>query len=249
MRDPGAAKALAALPGVKVFALDVTEEASVTAAVAQAGAAFGAIDVLVNNAGYGLFGPFESASEEVIRRQFETNVFGLFKVTHAVLPAMRERGSGTIITVASIGGLMAFPLFSLYHATKFAVVGFSESLAFELAPLGIAVKTIAPGGVATDFASRSMARTFEGDAGPYAPTVGKVMARFGTQRANYASGESLGQAILGAATDGSKRVLYVIGDDANAFLATRAQLGPEAFATLLTQRFGLDAAQSSSPSS
>src|SRR4051812_25150587 len=182
MRNPRDGEALKALPGVEVLPLDVTDEASVKAAVARTIVLFGAVDVLVNNAGYGTFGPFETASHAIIARQFDTNVHGVFNTTRAVLPSMRERGSGMIINVASVGGLTTFPMFSLYHATKFALVGFSESLGFELAPFGIQVKVIAPGGVSTDFAGRSMVPTFEGDGGVYAGTVAKVTAGFGVVR-------------------------------------------------------------------
>ena len=240
MRNPAKGEALRGLPGVKVLALDVTDPASITAAVQQTLQEFGAIDVLVNNAGYGVFGPFETASHAVIKRQFDTNLFGLFDVTRAVLPAMRERRAGVIVNVSSVGGLTTFPMFSLYHASKYAVIGFSESLGYELAPFGIQVKVIAPGGVATDFASRSLVRTFEGDGGAYAPTVAKVMASFTAVRANYASSASLGTAIYGAATDGSKKLCYVIGEDAVGLLAMRKQAGDEAFVAGLTQRFGLD---------
>ena len=149
MRNPAATESFKDVPNVKVVALDVTDKASVEKAVAETLSAFGQIDALVNNAGYGLFGPFELASDEAIARQFKTNVFGLFDVTRAVLPTMRAQHSGVIVNVSSIGGLTTFPMNSLYHATKFALVGFSESLSFELAPFGIQVKIVAPGGVAT----------------------------------------------------------------------------------------------------
>lgn len=239
MRKPEQGEALSALPGVKVLALDVTDKTSIDVAVRQTLQDFGNIDALVNNAGYGLFGPFETASQEVIQRQFDTNLFGLFDVTRAVLPGMRERQSGVIVNVASIGGLTTFPMNSLYHATKYAVVGFSESLGYELAPFGIQVKVIAPGGVATDFAGRSLVRTFEGDGGAYAPTIGKVMAAFNQRRGSYSSSENLGEAIYGAVTDGSQKTCYVVGEDAVGLLAMRKQAGDEAFAEALTQRFGL----------
>jgi short-subunit dehydrogenase len=129
---------------------------------------------------------------------------------------------------------------SLYHATKYAVVGFSESLGYELAPFGIQVKVIAPGGVATDFAGRSLMRTFEGDGGAYAPSVAKVMAAFNERRGSYSSSQSLGDAIYGAVTDGSKKTCYVVGEDAVGLLAMRKQAGDEAYSVELTKRFGLD---------
>ena len=185
--------------------MDIRDDDAVFAAVAQAVERFGHIDVLINNAGYGLFGPFETATQEVIERQFQTNVFGVFAVTRAVLPHMRERAGGVIINVASLTGLVAMPLYSLYAASKFAVVGFSESLSHELAPLGIRVKVFAPGAVATDFSGRSLARTFEGDGGPYADSIRKVMAVFAANRgtSNASTAEQLAQALYDAATDGS----------------------------------------------
>ncbi|MEO5730412.1 MAG: SDR family oxidoreductase [Byssovorax sp.] len=239
MRNPAHGEALKALPGVEVLALDVIDEASVNAAVRRTIEAFGAVDVLVNNAGYGTFGPFETASHEIIARQFDTNVHGVFNTTRAVLPSMRERKSGVIINVSSVGGLTAFPLFSLYHATKFALVGFSESLGFELAPFGIQVKMVAPGGVKTDFGGRSLVRTFEGDGGAYAGSIAQVADAFTSGGAGYSSSESLGKAIFGAATDGSKQTRYIVGDDATAMLAGRAQMTDEQYVAMMTEQFGL----------
>jgi NAD(P)-dependent dehydrogenase (short-subunit alcohol dehydrogenase family) len=225
---------------VEKFALDVTEPRSVDEAVGRALERFGQIDVLINNAGYGLFGPFESATPEAISREFRTNVDGVFAVTRAVLPHMRQRASGVIINVASLTGLVAMPLYSLYAASKYAVVGFSESLSHELAPLGIRVKVIAPGAVATDFSGRSMVRTFEGDSGPYADAIRKVMGTFAANRASTgATPEQLAQALYGAATDGSAQVRYVVGDDALAIMQTRKEIGEEALLAGIRQRFGL----------
>ncbi|MCY7272160.1 MAG: SDR family oxidoreductase, partial [Phormidesmis sp. CAN_BIN44] len=125
--------------------LDVTDSASITQAVTATLEKFSTIDVLVNNAGYALLGAFEACTPEQIERQFATNVLGLMAVTRAVLPHFREQRSGTIINIASIGGKMAFPLYSLYHSTKWAVEGFSESLQYELEPFNIRVRVIEPG--------------------------------------------------------------------------------------------------------
>lgn len=242
LRNPASATFEHGTGQVETFALDVTDPASVNAAVQAAQARFGRIDVLVNNAGYGLFGPFETATPEAIHRQFQTNVEGVFNVTRAVLPGMRERGSGVIVNVASLTGLVAMPLYSLYAASKYAVVGFSESLSHELAPLGIRVKVIAPGAVATDFSGRSLVRTFEGDGGPYAASIGKVMGAFAANRATGgATPEQLAQALYGAATDGNGQVRYVVGDDALAVMQARKELGEEAMIGGLRQRFGLAA--------
>ena len=139
-----------------VLPLDVTKEAMIKQAITDAEAQFGRIDVLVNNAGYGYFSAIEEGEDIEIRRQFETNVFGLFSLTRHALPGMRERRSGHIVNVSSIGGLMAFAATGYYHASKFAVEGFSESLSMEVAPLGIKVTIIEPGRFRTDWAGRSI---------------------------------------------------------------------------------------------
>jgi NAD(P)-dependent dehydrogenase (short-subunit alcohol dehydrogenase family) len=241
LRDPSAARFEQGSGCVEAFALDVTDQGSVDAAVERALERFGRIDVLINNAGYGLFGPFESATQEAISRQFRTNVEGVFAVTRAVLPQMRERAGGVIINVASLTGLVAMPLYSLYAASKYAVVGFSESLSHELAPFGIRVKVIAPGAVATDFSGRSMARTFDGDGGPYADSIRKVVSAFEANRAGGGAStpEQLAQALFDAATDGSAQVRYVVGDDALAVMKARKEIGEEALLGALRQRFGL----------
>jgi len=133
------------------LALDVADEAQAQAAIAAALGRFGRIDVLVNNAGYGLLGAFETFGAAEIEAQFATNVFGLMHVTRAALPAMRARRSGHGVNVSSIGGVTGFEGSSVYCATKFAVTGFSESLALELAPAGIAVTVVEPGFIRTDF--------------------------------------------------------------------------------------------------
>lgn len=141
---------------LKTFALDVTDQASVDRAVADVVAAFGRIDVLVNNAGYGLIGLFEAMTPEQIRRQIDTNVIGVMNVTRSVLPHMRAQRSGYIVTVASVAGRMSVPLYTLYCATKWAVEGFTEALNYEVYRFGIKVRIIEPGPIKSDFLSRSM---------------------------------------------------------------------------------------------
>lgn len=139
--------------------LDVTNRQQVLDAVKQAHEKFGRVDVLVNNAGIGYFGAIEESEEEEYRRMFEINFFGLASVTNAVLPIMRAQRSGHIVNISSIGGMVAFPGVGFYNATKFAVTGYSESLAKELAPLGIKVTVVAPSGFRTDWAGRSANNT------------------------------------------------------------------------------------------
>jgi NAD(P)-dependent dehydrogenase (short-subunit alcohol dehydrogenase family) len=144
------------IDGISRYALDVTDEASIRRATHQILSDFGQVDVVLNNAGYGLIGSFEATTPAQIERQFATNVFGLMSVTWAFLPHFRAKRAGLFMNVSSIGGRVTFPLLSLYHSTKWAVEGFSESLAYELREFGIQVKLIEPGAVDTDFSGRSM---------------------------------------------------------------------------------------------
>ncbi len=136
--------------------LDVTDAEEVKRAVQQAEQKFGQIDVLVNNAGYGYLAAIEEGEDEEVRAMFETNFFGLVSVTNAVLPGMRKRKSGHIVNISSIGGLVSFGATGYYHATKYAVEGLSESLAIEVAPLGIKVLIVEPGPFRTDWSGRSL---------------------------------------------------------------------------------------------
>ena len=154
------------------LALDVTEEAQVRDAVAKAESHFGAIDVLVNNAGFGYFGAIEESEEKEVRAMFEANFWGLAAMTRAVLPKMRTRQSGTIVNISSIGGFVGFPAVGYYNATKFAVNGFSEALHKEVAPLGIKVIIVQPSGFRTDWAGRS-ANEATNTIADYKKTAGK----------------------------------------------------------------------------
>jgi len=135
--------------------LDVTDRARAFAAVEQANTHFGRLDVVVNNAGYGLFGAVEEITEEQLRDQLEVNLFGVLHVTQAALPILREQGSGHIVQISTVGGVAAFPSLGGYHASKWALEGLSESLAQEVAPFGIKVTLVEPGGFATDWAGSS----------------------------------------------------------------------------------------------
>ncbi|MGI9186203.1 MAG: SDR family oxidoreductase [Gaiellales bacterium] len=240
MRSPADAGELAALTNVIVPRLDVTDEDSIESAVAEAQATFGGVDVLVNNAGFGAYGPLEVSSMDVVRRQFDTNVIGLLAVTKALVPILRERGDGAIVNLSSVGGRIAFPLGSLYHGSKFAVEGLSEALAYELAPLGIRVKVIEPGLVDTDFAGRSFVFSADPHGGPYQPTVTVALTTLtAMQERGATSAMAVAETILGAATDGTRRLRYPVGDDAVALLGARAQLDDAAFQEMIRGTFGL----------
>ena len=167
VRDLAAGREAQAL----VMALDVTDATQVDAAVRASEERFGRIDVLVNNAGIGYFGAIEESEDAEVRRMFEVNVFALARMTQAVLPGMRARRHGHIVNISSIGGIRAFPAVGFYNATKFAVVGLSESLALEVAPLGIKVTIVEPSGFRTDWAGRS-ANEAPHEIADYAETAG-----------------------------------------------------------------------------
>jgi NAD(P)-dependent dehydrogenase (short-subunit alcohol dehydrogenase family) len=157
VRSPAAQAAFERLaPGrAHALLLDVTDAAAVAAAVAAAEARLGGIDILLNNAGYGLVGGVEEANLAEIRAQFDVNVFGALAVMQAVLPAMRARRAGRIVAITSVSGLVGWPSLGIYSASKFALEGLCETLALEVAPLGIKIVMIEPGGLRTDFATRS----------------------------------------------------------------------------------------------
>lgn len=154
--------------------LDVTDEAQAQAAAAAAVEAFGSIDVLLNNAGFGLLGAVEEASAADVEAVYRTNVFGLLNVTRAVLPVMRAQRSGRILNISSIGGYRAGPGFGVYSSTKFAVEGLSKSLHAELAPLGVHVTVVEPGYFRTDFLDATSLTVSGGEIADYAETAGRV---------------------------------------------------------------------------
>ncbi len=203
---------------VACIALDVTDAASIDVAVAQTLERFGRIDALVNNAGYAVVGPFEAASDAQVRREFDTNVLGLMRVTRAVLPLFREQRGGTIVNISSIGGRLTFPLYSVYHATKFAVEGFSESLRYELEPFGVRVRIVEPGAIKTDFYDRSMdVVTSE----PYESLMARAMPELNRAGAAGASPQAVAATIFRAATDRGGRLRYPVNAG---LLALRAML-------------------------
>lgn len=244
MRSPDDGRELSQLPNVHVTRLDVTDQESITTAVSEVSERFGSIDVLVNNAGFGAYGPLEITSSETIRRQFDTNVIGLLEVTRAVIPIMRDQGDGVIVNISSMGGRMAFPLGALYHGSKFAVEGISEALVYEMMPLGIKVKVVEPGAVATDFGGRSFVLTVDPEGGPYGATVQAVLTNMATmQQGGIASSGEPADVIFTAATDGASQFRYISGDDAATILGARESMDDEAFMGMIASNFGLSSGQ------
>lgn len=177
---------------VAAISLDVTEKPAVHAAVSEAHERFGRLDVVINNAGYGLFGAIEEVSEAQARAQIETNLFGALWVTQAVLPILRAQRSGHIIQVSSIGGVNAFPMIGLYHASKWGLEGFSQSLAAEVAGFGIKVTVVEPSGFATDWGGPSAKHA------TLLPAYESIRAGLDTWRKGFVPGdpEATGPAIL-----------------------------------------------------
>lgn len=239
MRSTDAAGSLTTLPHVRVLPMDVTDPESVRGAVAAAADAFGGIEAVVNNAGYGVDGVFEAMDDEVIQRQFDVNVLGLMRVTREVIPVMRRQRRGTIVQVSSMGGRVTFPLYSVYHATKWAVEGFSESLAMELRPLGIRLRLIEPGAIRTDFYSRSRQRVAPpADAG-YDGFVERC------EGINLAAAESgadatvVAAAVLRAITDRGWRLRFPVAAPAPLLMALRKVLPEALFLRLIRRRYGI----------
>ena len=235
MRTPENETELTQVDNITLYQLDVTDEESIASAAAEILSDFGTVDVVLNNTGYGLAGPFEAISLEQIERQFNTNVFGLMSVTRAFLPHFRENRAGMFINVSSIGGVVTFPLFSLYHSSKWAIEGFSESLSYEAGEFGVQVKIIEPGGVSTDFAGRSLDLAMPYDLPEYQEMVANYMKNAGGTLGG-STPEQLAEAIFEAATDGKHQLRYLIGQDAHRVYGLRRESGVDAFIEAMKQR-------------
>lgn len=225
MRQPGAETELVESDRLKLMPLDVQDPASVRAAVAAAVAAFGRIDVWLNNAGYGAFGPVEAGSRAQIQRQFDVNVFGLIECVQAIAPHFRANRAGVLINVSSIGGLNTVPGYSVYNSSKFAVEGLSEGLWYELGTFGVKVKLIEPGAIKTDFGSRSMDVWDLSKLPAYTSLMEKVVATRERFVKDSSSPELVAAAILEAANDTSDRLRYLVGPDAKRLWWVRRWLG------------------------
>jgi NAD(P)-dependent dehydrogenase (short-subunit alcohol dehydrogenase family) len=228
-RQPGSLSDLAERYGDQILpvALDVTDPAAAQAAVAEGVAAFGRIDVVVNNAGYANLAAIEDITAEDFREQLDANLLGVVNVTKAALPVLRAQGSGRILQVSSIGGRLATPGLAAYQTAKWAVGGFSEVLAREVAPLGIKVTVLEPGGMQTDWAGSSMRVTPVSE--PYEPTVG-AMARL---HDGIGSGAALGdpakvaQVVLEVAAMDEPPLRLILGSEAYAYATAAAKARAE----------------------
>jgi NAD(P)-dependent dehydrogenase (short-subunit alcohol dehydrogenase family) len=228
MRSPEKGTDLQQLDRCVVLPLDVTDVGSIEGAIASGIQQFGSIDGVVNNAGYALMGAFEPCEPAQIEKQFATNVFGLMAVTRALLPHFRQKRSGTIINVASVGGRITFPAYTLYHSTKWAVEGFSESLQYELAPFNIRVKIVEPGPIKTDFYDRSPDFGQGQGKEAYQSFLDRVMPQMDKAGREGSPPEAVAEVIFKAATDSSKRLRYPAGSIAGQLLLLRKIL-PDSF--------------------
>lgn len=224
MRNPEKEQELSVLENVSIHQLDITETENIDSLVNELTENY-KIDLVLNNAGYGLIGPLESLTEGQITKQINTNLLGVIAVTKAFLPYFRNQKSGGFINITSSFGLLGFPTCSVYSATKFAVDGFSESLAYELAGFGISVKMVAPGGIKTDFATRSMD---VGQHPAYEHIVAKVSEGYSPEQLeNYTEAIAIAKVIYQAAIDGKDQLRYVAGEDAIELYKERTEQGAE----------------------
>ena len=235
MRKPEKETELTKHDNISLMALDVTDTEQIKE-TAKAAIALGDIDVVFNNAGYGLAGPFESFSDEQMVRNINTNLLGVLRVTQAFLPHFRMKKSGLFLTTTSVGGSIALPFNSVYHAAKFGVEGWSESMDLELRKIGIGIKTIAPGGIKTDFASRSLDMSRHE---AYEEVFEKVAAVFldPSRAETYSTPEMIAEVVYEAATDGKDQLRYYAGEDAKGFVKLREELGYQGFRNQIDQMF------------
>jgi NAD(P)-dependent dehydrogenase (short-subunit alcohol dehydrogenase family) len=236
---------------LQVVQLDVNDDISVKNAIDKiVGAATEEnkrIDALVNNAGYGLVGAFEDLSLEEIKAQFETNLFGVIRVTQQVLPVMRKQksggGGGTIVNVSSVGGRMGVPILSAYQSTKFALEGLSESMSYELEPFGIRVVIIEPGFIRTNIVNSSTSAQKALDPkSPYFPLMQKVKNHFKSMIENASSSslpQDVAKVILQAITSKNPQLRYTVGNDAATIIQARMNMPDKEFRKMVIQNFSL----------
>ncbi|WP_080059236.1 SDR family oxidoreductase [Spirosoma aerolatum] len=222
MRKPEKETELNQIAGITLLALDVTDLEQINETTQKA-LAMSPVDVVFNNAGYSVLGALEATTDQQLVAQMETNFLGTVRVTKAFIPSFRERGTGLFINTTSSAGLMAFPMSSMYDASKWALEGWAESLSYELGQFGIGIKNIEPGMVATDMGERTIL--------PSHPAYDDLARKFfaAISNSHYSTAEQIAEVVYEAATDGTDRLRYVCGDDANTMYTQRLAGGDEAF--------------------
>ena len=198
------------------------------------------IDVLVNNAGYGLGGALEDSSMDEIKAQFETNFFGAVRATKAILPVMRRQGEGKMVNITSMGGRIAIPLSSSYHGSKFALEGLSESIQYELEPFGIKVILIEPGAVGSNFWKNiKIAKSSSDSNSPYSQFGNRILKAYKETEQNTISPSVVANTILDAVTSNNPQLRYVVGEDAAKTLEARKNMPDREFGDLIKKQFGI----------
>lgn len=226
--------------GGKAIAMDITDESQIQKALDQVMKEQGKVDVLINNAGYGVYGPVEEVPIDTARRQFEVNMFGLASLTQKVIPIMRGNKAGTIINISSIGGKMYTPMGAWYHATKHALEGWSDCLRLELKPFGIDVVIIEPGGIATNFYNVFQEK-LQGDTknGPYASALQKLIKSIKEMSENgrFSPPSVITKLVCEAVNSKKPKTRYAGGAYAKLLLFMRKYLGDRLFDKIITSQF------------
>ena len=222
---------------IQIKQLDVTDDVSVTNAIQAISSEAGRIDVLVNNAGYGLNGAFEDLAIDEIKAQYETNVFGLIRTTQAVLPIMRRQKSGTIVNISSGAGRLGFPGGSAYVSTKFAVEGLSESMSYELEPFGIKVVIVEPGVIRTNFVVDGLvvAKKSQDPNSPYSQIMQKIATGFEEMMKNASSPDLVAKVVLNAIRDENPSLRYLAGSDVETWLGGKRKMADEELYKMMKQ--------------
>jgi short-subunit dehydrogenase len=226
---------------LQVIGLDVNNDKSVANAINTIVEERKRIDVLVNNAGYGLGGgALEDSSMDEIKAQFETNFFGAVRATKAVLPVMRRQGEGKIVNITSMGGRIAIPISSSYHGSKFALEGLSESIQYELEPLGIKVILIEPGAVGSNFWKNiKIAKSLSDSDSPYSQFGNKILKAYKEMEQNTISPSVVAKTILDAITSNNSQLRYVVGEDAAKTIEAGKNMSDREFGDLIMKQFDI----------
>jgi len=221
---------------IHVVLLDVTDDASVQNAIQEVMKKAGRIDVMVNNAAYGLTGAFEDLSIEEIKTQYETNFYGVIRVTQAILPIMRKQGSGRIVNISSGAGRFGYPGGSAYVSTKFALEGLSESMAYELEPFGIKVVLVEPGVIRTNFGSSMiLAKRAQNPSSPYSQMMQRMGASFEQLQKNASDPDLVANIVLQAVTSQNPELRYLAGKDVEAWVESKRNLSDAEFINSMKQ--------------
>jgi NAD(P)-dependent dehydrogenase (short-subunit alcohol dehydrogenase family) len=221
---------------LKIVMLDVTDDVSVKNAIQSITTESSRIDVLVNNAGYALIGAFEDLAVEEIKAQYETNLFGVIRVTQAVLPIMRKQKSGMIVNISSGAGRFGLPGSSAYVSTKFAIEGMSESMAYELEPFGIKVVLVEPGVIRTNFFNSTLtAKKSQNPNSPYSQLLQSVVTNFERLMDGGSSPDVVAKVVLRAITSENPNLRYLAGNDVETWMQSKRSMSDEEFHKMMKQ--------------